>query len=124
VPSDVNEAGLALRKIGSKSAVFPIPLAALIQAGRRSRRVALHHSLQTHSAPVPINVRYAFDSDHSTAQFVCPLSANSGHLRFLRRSVLRRLVARVYFSATGRESSDANVPIFAAFLLLRISILL
>jgi hypothetical protein len=70
------------------------------------------------------DVRYTPNSDHSGITAKWSLSANSGHLRFLRRSVLRRLVARVYFSATGRESSDANVPIFAAFLLLRISILL
>jgi hypothetical protein len=40
---------------------------------------ALGHSLPLHSAPVPINVRYASDSDHSRAKFVCPLSANRSH---------------------------------------------
>jgi hypothetical protein len=40
---------------------------------------ALGHSLQTHSALVPINVRCSPNSDSSTAVLVCPLSATSGH---------------------------------------------
>jgi hypothetical protein len=39
---------------------------------------ALGHSLQTHSAPVPINVRYASDSDHSRHGSELTRSANSG----------------------------------------------
>jgi hypothetical protein len=40
---------------------------------------ALGHSLQTDSAPVPINVRYVSDSDQIADEAECRLSANSGH---------------------------------------------
>ena len=36
------------------------------------------HSLPIHSARVPINVRYASDSDQIADEAVCRLSANSG----------------------------------------------
>jgi hypothetical protein len=40
---------------------------------------AMGHSLQTHSAPAPFNVRYAFGSDQVAHEARCRLSARSGH---------------------------------------------
>jgi hypothetical protein len=40
---------------------------------------ALGHSLQTHSAPVPINVRYTSDSDHSRHEYELTRSAICRH---------------------------------------------
>ena len=41
--------------------------------------MSMGHSLPIHSAPAPNNVRYAPNSDHSMAEFVCPLSAKRRH---------------------------------------------
>ncbi len=43
-----------------------------------SRMSALGHSLPMYSAPVPINVRYASDSDQIADAAGCRLSAKSG----------------------------------------------
>ncbi len=56
----------------------------LYQLGHRPRYLSsLGHSLQSHSAPVPIKVRYASDSDHSNHGPDLTLSANNGHFDFL-----------------------------------------
>ena len=59
------------------------------------------HSLPIHSASAPTNVRYAPNSDLSTAEFVCPLSAITGPLH-------RSKQHRYSISPSARASSVAG----------------
>jgi hypothetical protein len=78
--------------------------------------LALGHSLQAHSAPVPINVRSASDSDHLRHGSELMRSANNGHCCFgkdprdlLRHWVLHRPACSLDFVGEKQIAHAGNL---------------
>jgi hypothetical protein len=69
---------------------------------------ALGHSLQTHSALVPINVRYASDSDQIADEVGCPLSSLNYDLSFDRARRLIKAPTRFCESFSSKSTGKSD----------------